>query len=313
MPWQTKAQTEFGEVVLNDKAIMFYIFIGGGLEFIGAQASVISFNGALSAGFNGGICGAIIALNTVFILIAAYFLFNESLNKVKLISICCLVTSVILVSLFTPSYSDVIQAMPSVAGTGVDNTISQALTEKDRQFYESLMVAGGLVASLCFGSQLLVFKTIMKFSKDTFAIGFGFLFSCGLLGLITLGVEFMRSPHDIENLPLSDIVGPIAVGTCTALGIVLANIGAGLGIAGISNSIIHTSLVIVTVFNYFVFNQLLTLEQVIGVLLTMLGGVLVAFDDKISDILNNRGGRLPLWFKGKKKAITSHVNDVPIL
>ena len=48
-------------------------------------------------------------------------------------------------------------------------------------------------------------------------------------------------------------------------------------------------------------------------LLTMLGGVLVAFDDKISDFLNNRGGRLPLWFKGKKKAITSHVNDVPIL
>lgn len=108
LPWQTKAHTEFGEVVLTDKAILFYIFIGGGLEFVGAQASVISFNGALSAGLNGGICGAIIALNTVFILVAAYFLFKESLNKVKLISICCLVTSVILVSLFTPSYSDVI-------------------------------------------------------------------------------------------------------------------------------------------------------------------------------------------------------------
>lgn len=89
------------------------------------------------------------------------------------------------------------------------------------------------------------------------------------------------------------------MGVCTALGIVLANIGAGLGIAGISNSIIHTSLVIVTVFNYFVFNQLLTFEQVIGVSLTVLGGVLVACDGML--------------FKGKKKAITSHVNDVPIL
>jgi len=104
------------------------------------------------------------------------------------------------------------------------------------------------------------------------------------------------------------------VGAFTALGIVLANIGAGLGIAGISNSIIHTSLVIVTVFNYFIFNQPLTLEQVIGVFLTVLGGVLVAFDDKISDYLNHsKVRRLPLWFKGKKGAITSHVNDVPIL
>lgn len=87
--------------------------------------------------------------------------------------------------------------MPSVAGTGLDDTLSQALSEKDRNFYETLMVAGGLVASLCFGSQLLVFKHIMKYTKDTFAIGFGFLFSCGLLGLITLVVESMRSPHDI--------------------------------------------------------------------------------------------------------------------
>mgnify|MGYP001038954152 CR=1 FL=1 len=104
------------------------------------------------------------------------------------------------------------------------------------------------------------------------------------------------------------------MGIFTALGIVLANIGAGLGIAGISNSIIHTSLVIVTIFNYFVFNQALTFEQVIGVLLTVLGGVLVAFDDKIADYLNNsKAKKGHLWFKGKKGAITSHVNDVPIL
>ena len=114
---------------MTDKAILFYVFIGGGLEFVGALASVISFNGALSAGMNGGICGALIAMNTVFILIAAYFLFKESLNKVKLVSIGCLITSVILVSLFTPSYSDVVSSLPSVAGTGVDNTISDSLSE----------------------------------------------------------------------------------------------------------------------------------------------------------------------------------------
>jgi uncharacterized membrane protein len=72
------------------------------------------------------------------------------------------------------------------------------------------------------------------------------------------------------------------VGVFTALGIVLANIAAGIGIAGISNSIIHCSLVIVTLFNFFVFNQMLSMEQFIGIFLTFAGGVLIALDEKIS-------------------------------
>lgn len=78
------------------------------------------------------------------------------------------------------------------------------------------------------------------------------------------------------------------MGTFTSLGIVLANIGAGLGIAGISNSIIHTSLPIVTTFNYFVFNQPLSFEQVIGILLTVGGGILLAFDEKITQCISHR-------------------------
>jgi drug/metabolite transporter (DMT)-like permease len=169
------------------------------------------------------------------------------------------------------------------------------------------MIVSGLIASVCFGSQLLVFKVIMRHTKDTFSIGFGFLFWCGLLGFLTLGFEVVRVPEQIQELSLTEIVGPIAVGTFTSLGIVLANIGAGLGIAGISNSIIHTSLVIVTLFNYFVFNQPLSLEQVIGILLTVSGGILLAFDDKITQCLSHRRVR------HRRGAITTHVNDVPIL
>lgn len=79
-----------------------------------------------------------------------------------------------------------------------------------------------------------------------------------------------------------DILGPAAIGVFTAGGIVLANIAAGLGIAGISNSIIHCSLVIVTLFNYFVLNQLLSFEQFIGVMLTMVGGLLIAVGEKVT-------------------------------
>jgi drug/metabolite transporter (DMT)-like permease len=90
------------------------------------------------------------------------------------------------------------------------------------------------------------------------------------------------------------------------MAIVLANIAAGIGIAGISNSIIHTSLVIVTTINYFVFNQALSLLQVLGILLTVVGGILLAFEDQIVEKTTHgrrkRGGKL-----------TEHVNDIPIL
>ena len=54
------------------------------------------------------------------------------------------------------------------------------------------MIIGGLVASVSFGSQLLVFKHVMKYTQDTFSIGFGFLFSCGLMGVISLVIQSVR-------------------------------------------------------------------------------------------------------------------------
>jgi drug/metabolite transporter (DMT)-like permease len=116
----------------------------------------------------------------------------------------------------------------------------------------------------------------MMQTKDTFSIGFGFLFSCGFIGLISLAIELIKTPQQLQLLDLIDILGPAMVGCFTAGGIVLANISAGLGVAGISNSIIHSSLVVVTVFNYFVLNQLISFEQSIGVVLTVIGGMLLA-------------------------------------
>lgn len=94
----------------------------------------------------------------------------------------------------------------------------------------------------------------MKYTKDTFSIGFGFLFACGLLGLISLIIESFKMTAIFENLTLSQVIGPLLVGTFQALAIVLSNIAAGLGIAGVSNSIIHVSIVCVTIFNFVVFS-----------------------------------------------------------
>jgi drug/metabolite transporter (DMT)-like permease len=51
---------------------------------------------------NGGLCAAIVACNTVFVMILAYFMFGEKITKISFIAIIFLVVSAVLVGLFTP-------------------------------------------------------------------------------------------------------------------------------------------------------------------------------------------------------------------
>jgi drug/metabolite transporter (DMT)-like permease len=139
---------------------------------------------------NGGIVASIISLNTGFVIVMAYFMFKESFGKVQYIAVILLVTSVVLVTLFPPenitSRDDVI--IPGGA-SGADGNIkirNSDMSENVIFYNKALLIGGGLVASVSFGSQLLIFKLISLQTKDTFGIGFGFLFTCGILGLISL-------------------------------------------------------------------------------------------------------------------------------
>ena len=51
---------------------------------------------------NGGIVGALIAINTVFVMISAYLMFGEGLTKIKFLCMLMLMSSVVLVVLFPP-------------------------------------------------------------------------------------------------------------------------------------------------------------------------------------------------------------------
>ena len=51
---------------------------------------------------NGGIVGAIIALNSAFVMVCAYIMFGESLTKIKFLCMLFLMSSVVLVTLFPP-------------------------------------------------------------------------------------------------------------------------------------------------------------------------------------------------------------------
>ena len=89
--------------------LLILITFGGALELLGAEGLTIAFKYAFKSGLNGGIVGAIISFNTVFIIIATYLLFRETLNKVKFAAIVILVTAVVSVSLFPPGTTEIIK------------------------------------------------------------------------------------------------------------------------------------------------------------------------------------------------------------
>ncbi len=74
---------------------------------------------------------------------------------------------------------------------------------------------------------------------DAFGLGFGFLFFCGLLGLISLLLHLSSSPELFDQTSFSDFFFPLLIGFFTSAGIVFSNIAGGIGVAGISNTISH--------------------------------------------------------------------------
>jgi len=143
------------------------------------------------------------------------------------------------------------------------------------------MILAGLFSSLCFGSQLITFKLILRKQNDAFGIGFAFLLFCGILGLISLIVHASIDSGIWGGISVRHILYPMLIGFFTAGGIVLTNIAGGIGVAGISNSISHCQMVVVTFFNYFIFSQDISFIQFIGVILAVLGGIILAFEDKL--------------------------------
>jgi uncharacterized membrane protein len=122
--------------------------------------------------------------------------------------------------------------------------------------------------------------------SDAFGVGFGFLLFCGTFGLLGLIIHLLGNSEILEKITFSDLFFPFFIGIFTSLGIVFTNIAGGIGVAGISNAISHQQLVLTTVFNYFVFKQDISGMQCIGIMLTVIGGITLALEDKILKVFS---------------------------
>jgi drug/metabolite transporter (DMT)-like permease len=57
--------------------IFWLLFLGGSFEFFGNHAMTIGFKAAEIAHINAGMVNALLSANTIYVLLASYFIFNE--------------------------------------------------------------------------------------------------------------------------------------------------------------------------------------------------------------------------------------------
>ena len=271
-PWQTPSFTQFhgASIFRTDLWLLGQIGIGGFLQYIGVQAQIILYNSS------GNLSGVITSLNTIFIAVAAYFLFNERHSWIKMISILLLMLSIPFTLLFSNQAG--VQPRLQVASSALSTTAFQN---------QLIMSCAGLVASLCFAIYLLLFKHISNKQPNSISVVFTQLLFGGVLGcIITAVIQGMIKPVSLSTVAAQDVGVSMVIGILTSIAVILSSLSVAKGHSSATNAIINCSLVIVVLFNATALHQGLTIFQIIGICLAGLGASILAADKTVRECLH---------------------------
>eukprot|EP00347_Sterkiella_histriomuscorum_P007400 403349068 len=238
-------------------------------EFFGNQTLVLSFKHAMLSGINQGICGAMVSTNTVYVLLFSFLIFHEKISPIQLAGVCLMVVSVGIVSLFKTNHEEFkgMQQELSIEGNGV---------HEDQTNHLFITIMGGLFSSVMFGSQILLFKFLLRYTKEVFSVAFAFLLFASMYGVGSMMHIIGYSKNIFQEHTLVQYICTIFTGITLSSAIILQNVTCNYGQVGISNAIMNCQVIIVTLFNFLVQGQPLNLAQGFGIVLSVIGGILIS-------------------------------------
>ena len=137
-----------------------------------------------------------------------------------------------------------------------------------------------LLVAIFLSIQLLVSKTLARRGVEGKFIGFFYLLAQGSLGTICLiaatiageGI-FLATGEIFWLMMLSGVTGVVAIS--------ILQYSVSIGIAGIASSIYNTNVVYFTALCFLFLDQSLTVEQVIGIAVTLVGAVFCSINDDL--------------------------------
>eukprot|EP00347_Sterkiella_histriomuscorum_P006687 403351819 len=279
--YQLRLHPEYYEL---SKYILICMFLGGSCEFFGSQSLIVSFKHAKLSGMNQGICGALTSSNTLYVLIFSVIIFKERITVIQIFGLILMVLGVVIVSLFKSKYQ------LDEEQIGIDESSFESVTEDDISRYRTYTIVGGILASVFFGSQLLIFKFIQRVTQDSFGVAFGFLFFASLYGFLNLFYLILFDFQQFFDHNAWQYITTILTGSLLSLGIVSINVSCSYGLMGISNAMMHCNSIIITIFNYFVFGQDINTAQALGIGCCVIASIIISNADRFKRCNKTIGG-----------------------
>eukprot|EP00352_Strombidinopsis_acuminata_P009060 CAMPEP_0176356954 /NCGR_PEP_ID=MMETSP0126-20121128/14409_1 /TAXON_ID=141414 ORGANISM="Strombidinopsis acuminatum, Strain SPMC142" /NCGR_SAMPLE_ID=MMETSP0126 /ASSEMBLY_ACC=CAM_ASM_000229 /LENGTH=197 /DNA_ID=CAMNT_0017710317 /DNA_START=483 /DNA_END=1076 /DNA_ORIENTATION=+ len=194
----------------------------------------------------------------------SYYAYNEKLNVPQVIGIVTILLAVVFMGVFQDTTEDV-----SLISDGDEHSISENTAIL-------LIILYGSLAALAFSVEAMLIRWGVSRGVPGDVGGYLTLFFDGLYGTIIL-IILAATGNGWQVLDSSNQVWLIyAGGIFTSMAIVLVNYSVANGIAGISFSVANSFPAWHAIFNYFVFSQIISGGQVVGIVMAVSGGIVLS-------------------------------------
>lgn len=132
---------------------------------------------------------------------------------------------------------------------------------------------------MCFSTESLLVRYLASWGVSGEISGFFYLFFESILGTLCL-IIYSALGYGLLDYDVGSVFLILLAGFAITGGVVLLNYSISIGNAGVSFSISNSNAAIQALFTYLLFNQMLSIGQVMGIVVSFIGACILTLHEK---------------------------------
>ena len=256
----TSGATKDGELTWQfDRTNLLLVILGGMLEFSVSLTINIGFGFAFQYGINAGIALLLLPLCSVFIGIVSYFAFEEHMQKVQVLGMIIILAGVTIISLF-----------PAQSNEGKTATLGEF----------AIVLGINLLTTILFAAELITARVLSERVANSTLTGFSFIFALGVVGTVCFIIATAMG-NGLHTIGWGVMGLMILAAFLNVLSIGLVQYTMSVGVGAVVSSIFTLNPAILVSLAYIFLDQKLSVMQVVGILISVLGALCLSIKDDL--------------------------------
>ena len=229
------------------------------LEFSVSLTINIGFGFAFQYGINAGIALLLLPLCSVFIGIVSYFAFEEHMQKVQVLGMIIILAGVTIISLF-----------PAQSNEGKTATLGEF----------AIVLGINLLTTILFAAELITARVLSERVANSTLTGFSFIFALGVVGTVCFIIATAMG-NGLHTIGWGVMGLMILAAFLNVLSIGLVQYTMSVGVGAVVSSIFTLNPAILVSLAYIFLDQKLSVMQVVGILISVLGALCLSIKDDL--------------------------------